>query len=216
MKIKRELQKYLKESRVQRLYDKVKKEFEKRGPISHNWDHIYRDIVNAIWIGEAEGADMNIVIPAIILHDVGFLYDKDPSKHHILGAEKCIEWLEEWSKEDQERIAGCIRYHKRKSREFRYEPKTLEEKVVCDADLLEKYGMIGVLQGLRTFVEFGETARPEFKSLFNIAKMFSELKGMRFDLYTKAGKKLARKRGYYLQEFFSKALKELEEYEGNS
>ncbi|MFC1780249.1 HD domain-containing protein [Patescibacteria group bacterium] len=213
MTAKQRLQKYLKEPRIKKLYNKVKKEFEKRGPISHNWDHIYRDIIHTIWIGEAEGADMDIVLPAIILHDIGFLYDPDPSNHHIVGAEKCLEWLDDWDEEEKAKISRCVRCHKGKSREFGDEPKTLEEKVVCDADLIEKYGMIGVLQGLRTLVEFGEISRPEFKSLYNIVKKFTFIEESRFDLYTKTANKIAKKRGMFLNDVFSKALKELEEYE---
>jgi uncharacterized protein len=212
MTAKQRLQKYLKELRVKKLYNKVKSEFEKRGPIAHNWDHIYRDIINAIWIGEAEGADMNIVIPAVILHDVGFLYDPDPSSHHLVGAKKCFEWLGDWSKENQDKIAGCIRCHKGKSREFNFEPKTLEEKVVCDADLLEKTGRIGVLQGVRTFVEFAESGLNEYKRLINIVRKFLTIKKIKF--YTKEAEKIAGKRGGHLQrEFFTEALKELDKYE---
>ena len=31
---------------------------------AHNWAHAYRDTLNAIVVGEAEGADMSIVLPA--------------------------------------------------------------------------------------------------------------------------------------------------------
>jgi len=211
MKVHNKLKKYLKETRLNNLYKEAKSKFDKSGLISHNWDHIYRDIINAIRIGEVEGADMNIVLPAIILHDIGFLYNPDPSKHHLIGAEKCVEWLEDWIKEDVEKIASCIKCHKGKSKKFNFEPETLEEKVVCDADLLEKYGMIGVLAGLRTFIEFGQTSKPEFKSLYNISKAFSNYEVS--STYTRTASEIARRRGNKLQEVFSKALEELEEYE---
>lgn len=47
---------------------------------AHNWSHIYRDTLNAIVIGEAERADMSIVLPAITMHDIGFLYGGDRSR----------------------------------------------------------------------------------------------------------------------------------------
>jgi len=40
---------------------------------AHNWEHIYRDTLNAIVIGEAERADMGVVLPAIVMHDIGYL-----------------------------------------------------------------------------------------------------------------------------------------------
>ena len=87
------LQKYLSIDRIKKLHDAAKTAFESRGPFAHNWDHTYRDTINAIWIGEVEGADMNIVIPAILLHDIGFLYDPDPYSHHLIGCEKSHAWL---------------------------------------------------------------------------------------------------------------------------
>jgi hypothetical protein len=37
------------------------------------------------------------VSPAILLHDVGFLYDPDPYSHHLIGGEKSHTWLTDWS-----------------------------------------------------------------------------------------------------------------------
>jgi HD superfamily phosphodiesterase len=212
MKIQNLTDTYLNIPRNKRLYLKVKSVFEKRGPIAHNWDHIYRDIVNAIWIGEAEKADMNIVIPAIILHDCGFLYNPDPAKHHLLGAEHCEEWLaDEWDNKEKLIISECIKKHKGKILEFNIEPETLEEKVVHDADMLEKVGAIGILQGMRTFVEFAETSHSEYKSLYAIACKLCSVKKLHF--YTKTGEELAKKRGgNFRKEIFEQAVKELMEY----
>lgn len=206
----KQLDKYLKDSKISNLFTRVKLEFEKRGPISHSWDHIYRVIINAIKIGEAEKADMNIVLPAVILHDIGFLYDPNPSVHCEVGFQKSGEWIKEWPKGDQKKIALCIKRHKGKVFEFKEEPESLEEKVVHDADMLEKAGAVGVLQGVRTFVEFAETTKPEFKQLKNIVKKLLEMKGIPF--YTKTGQKLGKIRGGLIRtKVFKKALEELEE-----
>jgi len=218
VKSSQQLTKYLKVPRIRNLYDKLKAEYAKRGPLAHGWDHIYRDTINAIWIGEAEGADMDIVIPAILLHDISFLYDPHPKDHHLLGAKKCYEWLEDWSDNDKKKIAGCIKTHKGNKIEAKYKPQTLEEKVVNDADLLEKVGAIGVLQGVRSMSEFAaQEVLPEFKSLYNVAKMLSNYsKKRRLLFYTKTGKKLAARRGgngSFRIGVFKRAVKELEEYE---
>ncbi|MBU0976016.1 MAG: HD domain-containing protein [Patescibacteria group bacterium] len=204
------LEKYLKKNRNKSLYDKVKKEFEKRGPVAHNWDHIYRDIINAIWIGEAEKANMEVVFPSIVLHDIGFLYDPDPSIHHKLGAEKCIEWLEDWNKEDKKAIRLCILAHKGKSFEFSIEPESIEEKVVYDADQLEKMGYAGLLGCVRVGVEFGEATHPELKSLYEIAKLFKSVS--KITLYTSKAREIAKRRGGMKFDIFEKAYNELREY----
>jgi HD superfamily phosphodiesterase len=210
------LQKYLSIDRIKKLHDAVKTAFESRGPFAHNWDHTYRDMINAIWIGEVEGADMNIVIPAILLHDIGFLYDPDPYSHHVIGCEKSHAWLSDWSAAESEKIALCIKSHKGRFPGFEIEPKTLEAQVVHDADLLEKLGKIGILQGLRSFVEFGESGLEKYKAykaLHAIVQKQAALKNVTF--YTNTGKELAAQRGgiHDRWTFYNEALAELATYE---
>lgn len=206
------IQSYLdRDPRLKDLYAKTKTAFDEADLIAHGWDHVYRDIINAVLIGEAEGADMNIVLPAVILHDIGFLYDPDPKVHNVVGAEKCAEWLAGWSQEEMTRIRDCILSHKGRYRGFSSEPATKEARVVCDADLLEKAGYLGLLQGVRTFVEFSRTSDPGLKALYAIAKILSGIADLPF--YTEKGRQIAEKRGGYLRTAFcEKALAELEEY----
>jgi len=113
------LQAYLEDERIKKVHDRVKSAFDGRDFVAHGWDHIYRDIINAIWIGEAESADIQIVLPAILLHDIGFLYNPDPAVHNVIGAEKCVEWLDDWSEVGQKKISGCILLHKSQQRNRR-------------------------------------------------------------------------------------------------
>jgi hypothetical protein len=46
------------------------------------------------------------------------------------------------------RIADCIKSHKGKYPGFDFEPESLEARVVHNADIIEKTGWIGVLQGV--------------------------------------------------------------------
>lgn len=213
-KMHKALHKYLKVKRNHNLFDKVKTRFEKDGPIAHNWDHIYRDTLNAIWIGEQEKANMEIIFPAILLHDIGFLYSPDPTIPHTLGTQKCFEWLKDWLPEEQDQISSCIRAHKGKTLDYDIEPKTLEEKIVCDADIIEKFGFIGVLTSILTMTEFSQSWKPELKSLHSIMQ-FLDQKISKLDpkLYTKAAKALVKTRNKQITKtFFSDAVKELEVY----
>jgi HD superfamily phosphodiesterase len=93
---------------------------------AHNWEHISRDTLNAIVIGEAEGAD------------------------------KLPEYLEaaaiSYSADEIAKQASCIRTHKGSM--FDTHPVGLEAKVVADADLLEKFGAFGIYQAIRSWGEF--------------------------------------------------------------
>jgi uncharacterized protein len=215
MSARARLKKYLEDKRLKNVHDEVKAAFKQHGLIAHNWDHIYRDTINAIWIGEAEGAVMEIVIPAILLHDIGFLYNSDPAVHNIIGAEKCVDWLDGWSPIEKKSVSDCIRCHKGKTAGFNTAPESLEAKVVYDADLLEKIGKIGVLQGLRSFVEFGlagVTDHQDYTNLYAIVKRRAGFENAIF--YTKAGQEIASRRGglEFRREFFNSVLAELEEY----
>ena len=197
--------------RLNHLYTRAKEAFDKKDLIAHGWDHTYRVIINAIRIGEAEGADMAIVLPSVVLHDIGFLYNPDPKVHNVVGAENCSGWLEKWGDEERTQIRSCILTHKGKYRGFAFEPETLEAKVVCDADLLEKVGYIGILQGVRTFTEFAQSTDINFKSLRGIAQTLAHIVDIPF--YTKTGQKIADQRGGYLRAALcKKALSELDDY----
>lgn len=123
---------------------------------AHNWEHAYRDTLNAIVIGEAEDANMSVVLAAATMHDIGFLYGATGKTHGAIGAAKVAEFLKEGSidcpEEIVEKIAACIRTHKGSMHDEK--PESLEAKVVADADMMEKFGPFGVYSGLRTFTEF--------------------------------------------------------------
>jgi len=143
------------------IYDYTRQRFEAATALTaHNWEHAYRDTLNAIIIGEAEGADMAIVLPAAVMHDIGFLYGATGKTHGAVGADKLADYLHEGHidlpADKLAHIAACIRTHKGSM--HGEVPETLEAKVVSDADMLEKFGPIGVYQGIRTFTEFNYDA----------------------------------------------------------
>ncbi len=153
------LEKYLQQdAKFQKVYEAVKRDFEKANLGAHNFEHIYRDVCNAIAIGEQEKADMGTVLPAIAMHDIGFLYGASGKTHCEVGAAKLPHYLKKikvtYPAHIVRHLSDCIATHKGSM--FELKPQTLEAKVVCDADLLEKFGPFGVYQTIRTWVEFGK------------------------------------------------------------
>mgnify|MGYP001133557664 CR=1 FL=1 len=53
------------------LYELVERDFLSRGLVHHNWKHVLRDLARAITIGEAENANLKIILASVILHDIG-------------------------------------------------------------------------------------------------------------------------------------------------
>jgi HD superfamily phosphodiesterase len=191
-KIYDELNRRLEEPRLEKLYRAVRSAFNEKNPIAHNWEHVCRDILHAVEIGLEEGADMDIVLPAIILHDLGYVtHSHDPRQHPLHGSRECFQFLEDWSTEDQQKISACILKHKGKYPGFEHEqPETLEEKVVCDADQVDKFGWVGFMQMMKVYVEYAYLMGMErFKTLAGLAEAMTHIEGV--SLYTESGKRLA-------------------------
>ncbi len=195
------------DQRYQAVYSYTKKRFEAATElVAHNWPHCYRDTLNAIVIGEAEGADMSIVLPAITMHDIGFLYGASPEQHGAVGADRVKEFLKEagahYSDEQIEAIANCIRTHKGSI--HGKHPEGLEAKVVTDADLLEKFGLFGVYQTVRTYAEFNWSIDKAIERGDRILTV---------ELETETGEKLAEPGRQFVADFYSQLKIANEPYE---
>ncbi|HUD05780.1 MAG TPA: HD domain-containing protein [Candidatus Saccharimonadales bacterium] len=203
----KKLQSYLaSDPRYKAVYDYTKQRFEVATELpAHNWAHTYRDTLNAIVIGEAEGADMHIVLPAITMHDIGFLYGATGKTHGAIGADKLPEYLQQgditYSPKDVAKITSCIRTHKGSMHNEK--PERLEAKVVADADLLEKFGPFGVYQNIRTFTEFNW---PLEQSLERRNEIFT------LTLETPTGQQLAELGRQFVADFYKELGEAFEPY----
>jgi HD superfamily phosphodiesterase len=176
------LDEYLSQSSELRvLYQMVKQDFSMRGLVHHNWHHILRDLARAIIVGEAEKANMKIVLAGVLLHDIGRLYPDLGSDHHEVGAVKAPEYLRkaDFKSEEIGEITHCIRAHGPRGVE---EPKTLEAKVVYDVEVLScSVGYVGVARVFDYFM------REENMGVKEMMEIPSGKKGARKDFYTKTG-----------------------------
>lgn len=71
----------------------VEHDFSSKGLVHHNWNHVLRDLARGIMIGEAEGADMRIVLAGVLLHDIGRIYPEEEEDHHTSGAKAAPKYL---------------------------------------------------------------------------------------------------------------------------
>lgn len=202
------LKKYLdNDGNYKAVFEYTKKRFTDATHLpAHNWAHAHRDTLNAIVVGETEGADMAIVLPAITMHDIGFLYGATGRTHGAVGAVKLSEYLNdggiEYTDEQIAKIASCIRTHKGSMHNEK--PESLEAKVVADADLLEKFGPFGVYQNIRTFAEFNwpiESSLERQTEIFNLT------------LITETGKRLAEPGRQFVANFYAELKEAQEPYE---
>jgi len=185
------LNELLTQPRMRTLYQQVREVFKSREYSAHNWEHVRRVILNSVYIGVEEKADMNVVLPAAILHDLGYATNPDDPPHHPQnGAKKCFPYLSAWTDAEQKAISNCILKHKGAYPGFDQVPETLNEKVVCDADQVDKFGWIGFLQLLKVYIEHGRNGIGNYNTLPGLAEAMTHIGDIQ--LYTATAMRIAR------------------------
>jgi uncharacterized protein len=123
----------------------------------HNLDHLSRDLYRSLVIAADEGSvDYSILIPSVLLHDVGLCNpDHWHLGHDVAGAQLAEGLLRDlgYDKEHIQAICHCIRAHKGKAEV----PQTLEAKILYDSDVLEKAGLVYLILAGKIVCELGET-----------------------------------------------------------
>jgi uncharacterized protein len=109
------------------------------GDAAHDFDHVLRVTTLAVKLAEAEGADVEIVRTAALLHDIGL--DNGRRGHEEAAAQRAYQVLADQPQDKVEAVVQAIRSHR-----FRAgpPPQTLEAKCLFDADKLDAIGAIGV------------------------------------------------------------------------
>ena len=110
----------------------------------HDWWHIYRVWKMALYIAIREGADRYIVQLAALLHDVEDW--KFIDKKEQIGQGEIYEWLvsQKLNAKTIKRICEITQSVSYKGAEVNTTMRTLEGKVVQDADRLDAIGAIGI------------------------------------------------------------------------
>lgn len=108
---------------------------------AHAFDHVLRVLALAEHIGREEGADLEIVRTATLLHDIA----RTEPEHHLRGAERARALLNGQPPERVDAVCHAIAAHR-----FRQgpPPATLEAQCLFDADKLDAIGAIGVARAV--------------------------------------------------------------------
>ena len=116
----------------------------------HADDHVRRVLGRCIRLGEKLGADLEILVAAVYLHDIGRHYIED-NAHGALSAQKAEPVLERiaFPREKRDAVLHAIRVH-----DITATPEdrtTLESKILYDADKIDTLGVVGVLRYIRHY-----------------------------------------------------------------
>ena len=190
---------------------------------SHDWDHTLRVFRLCEMIGPVEKADMDVLGAAAYLHDIGRVF-QDASNGAICHAEKGAQMAEPmietfpFSKKQKQNIIHCIRSHRFRNS---HKPATTEAKVLFDADKLDAIGAVGVARAFLFAGEVGarlhnpdldaERTRPYSIDDTGYREYKVKLRKIKDRMLTAEGRKWARERHAFMDDFF---IRFLAEYEG--
>ncbi len=192
----------------------------------HGFDHILRVTRMAEKIALAEGADLEIVHAAALLHDAEGSNPTDKAKrkqHHHASAEFAGEILlaEGWGADRIAAVQHCIRAHR--FRDDSEPPQTLEAQIIFDADKLDAIGAIGLARVIAfvaqtgqplyvtpsaQFIETGKKEAGEIHSAYH--EYLFKLGKLKDRMFTATGKTIALERHQVLEIFFTQLIAEMQ------
>ncbi len=189
----------------------------------HGYNHIIRVYRMAENLAVAEGADLEIVRAAALLHDAeGPGIGDNRLEHHHTSADFAEKILtaEGVSVAKIKAVQHCICAHR--FRDPSEQPQTIEAKVIYDADKLDAIGAIGAVRAIAYAVlaeqdlfaepsdqflqtgeiEPGEPHTPYHEHLYKLQKLKDQM-------FTKTGRAIAENRHEFLDNFFTQLLAEI-------
>ncbi|MEN6408414.1 MAG: HD domain-containing protein [Anaerolineaceae bacterium] len=192
----------------------------------HDFDHVLRVYAMSQRLAQEEGADMEIVLAAALLHDAQGSAPggdgEERANHHHSSADFAGEVLaaEGWQPERIAAVQHCIRAHR--FRDQSEPPATIEAKILFDADKLDVLGAIGAARTVayaaldgepfyvepsEKFLRTGEEETGEPHSSYH--EYLFKLRKVKDRLYTSTARKLAEARDRYLREFYEQLAAEM-------
>jgi len=193
---------------------------------THDWTHVERVLQNALHIGKVEGADLEVLRVAALLHDIAREEDatnkgEGDTCHAKKGAEMARELMKPHGYENEfiEKVVHCIRTHR-----FRDDakPETIEAKILYDADKLDALGAVGVARAYTFCGEHNQRLYSDFNAEHEVQKIADhskhtpvvefqmKLSKLKDRMLTVEGKRLAEQRHNFMVSFYKELQEEVE------
>ena len=201
------------------VFDEIRKRTTQYYKHSHHDKyHIERVYNLALRIAQEEKADTDTIKAAVLLHDIARAMEDEGkiSNHASEGAKMARKILTEvnFPKQKIPNVIHCIQTHRFRKR---LTPKTLEARILQDADRLDIIGAIGIA---RVFTRGGWSNTPihdpkikpkaqyDGKSKTSTNHIQEKLLNIKDTINTETAKKIADERHAYVEQFLERLLKE--------
>jgi uncharacterized protein len=205
------------------ILEKVQQHFVHCCDLAHNWDHVSRVYTLAEYIADREGADRFIVGMATLMHDLGHTVECKGNRHHV---DLSIELASELMRASQipitlqDAITHVIIAH---SFSRGIEPRTLEARVVRDADRLDALGAVGIMRWGIVGGQRQKTGRKPYHlddpfaerhslddNRYMLDHFYTKLLKLESTMLTETGLHLARHRTTFMHQYLDQFKRELD------
>ena len=187
---------------------------------AHDLNHIHRVVANARRLATTEQADWLVVLPAAFLHDCVVVPKSSPQRSQAsrLAAAQAVAWLQEaaWPHGRLDEISHAIEAH---SFSAQIPPRSLEAKIVQDADRLDALGAIGLSRTLLLGAEMQRIfyspsdpfcdSRPPDDSVYTLDHCYAKLLTLEDTMQTESGRVEARSRSEFIRAFLTQLRQEI-------
>lgn len=176
----------------------------------HDYSHVLEVVRHAIEIGRAlkEECDPFITLSGALLHDIGRIDKESGIFHGLDGGARVEEFLESLI-DDKIVIDRVERVVVRHTPTSMISPESVEEKVVFDADTIERLGFMGMIRGL-----IGKRGTMQQIIEWKVKTRLSDYDKLHFDVSKKLAKKAYKETQQVaksLTEHLNKRIKEIHE-----
>ena len=194
-----------------------------RNDLSHDFNHLYRVLKLAERIAKSENADLDVIVPAALFHDIIVYKGTSKAKYEVAeSASLATKILKNMKDYPQSKIKQVVYAISVCSYSKNIKPETLEAKVLQDADLLEATGAISIMRTFSSSIimhikSFYNPIDPFCKKrqaedrIYSLDLFFARLLVVNKRINTKAGRQIAKRRISFLYKFLNELNLELEE-----
>lgn len=165
---------------------------------AHGFEHTERVVRQCMSIGEIMSADLDILVPAAVLHDLGRGNDEHAEKSAEMAS--MILKVHSFTPIQVAKICDAIRVH---SFSAGGNAISLEAKILSDVDKLDAVGAIGIC---RAAMHSGEHLRPFGDYVNHFYEKLLKLKDL---MHTEEVRKLADKRSQFMIKYLEQLDAEL-------